>query len=115
MTERKFEKECKMSFSIFISIYTLHLAYRCTQDLKTLALIGAETSVTEICIGEKENEQIKGLINNCACSFVKQYNLSLSRFVPNFRILNQVVDEKSLTEKHVNMYYIGVTEGKMKI
>ena len=31
--------------------------------------------------------------------FVTQYNLSLSSFVPNFRILTQVVAEKSLTEK----------------
>ena len=33
------------------------------------------------------------------CSFVTQYNSSLSSFVPNFRILTQVVAEKSLTEK----------------
>ena len=31
--------------------------------------------------------------------FVTQYNLSLSSFVPNFRILSPVVAEKSLTEK----------------
>ena len=31
--------------------------------------------------------------------FVTQYNSSLSSFVPNFRILTQVVAEKSLTEK----------------
>ena len=31
--------------------------------------------------------------------FVTQYNLSLSSFVPNFRILTQVVAENSLTEK----------------
>ena len=31
--------------------------------------------------------------------FVTQYNLSLLSFVPNFRILKQVVAEKSLTEK----------------
>ena len=31
--------------------------------------------------------------------FVTQYNSSLSSFVPNFRILSQVVAEKSLTEK----------------
>ena len=44
--------------------------------------------------------------------FVTQYNSSLSSFVPNFRILSQVVAEKSLTEKNVHMYYIRVTEGK---
>ena len=31
--------------------------------------------------------------------FVTQYNTSQSSFVPNFRILSQVVAEKSLTEK----------------
>ena len=47
-----------------------------------------------------------------AVFFVTQYNLSLSSFVPNFRILTQVVAEKSLTEKNVHMYYIRVKEGK---
>ena len=47
--------------------------------------------------------------------FATQYNSSLSSFVPNFRILTQVVAEKSLTEKNVHLYYIIVTEGKMKI
>ena len=37
----------------------------------------------------------------CGCSFVTQYNSSLSSFIPNFRILTQVVAEKSLTEKKV--------------
>ena len=46
--------------------------------------------------------------------FVTQYNLSLSSFVPNFRILSQLVAEKSLTEKSVHMYYIRVTEGKIE-
>ena len=34
-----------------------------------------------------------------AVFFVTQYNSSLSSFVSNFRILSQVVAEKSLTEK----------------
>ena len=44
--------------------------------------------------------------------FVTKYNLSQYSFVPNFRILTQVVTEKSLTEKNVHMCFIGVTEGK---
>ena len=44
--------------------------------------------------------------------FVTQYHTSLSRFVPNFRIISQVVAEKSLTEKNVHMYNIRATEGK---
>ena len=56
VTEGKIEKEAKMSFSIFIFIYTIHLAYLkvYTKFLKTLAPIGAERSATEIFIGEKE-------------------------------------------------------------
>ena len=51
----KLKKEGKMKISILISIYTVHFAFlRCTQNFKTLAPIGAEKSVTEISIGEKE-------------------------------------------------------------
>ena len=50
--------------------------------------------------------------------FVTQYNSSLSSFVPNFRILSQVVAEKSLT-KNVQMYFKEneklKKEGKMTI
>ena len=42
--------------------------------------------------------------------FVTQYNSSLSSFVPNFRILTQVVAEKSLTEKR--KIYIGERKEK---
>ena len=44
--------------------------------------------------------------------FVTQCNSSLSSFVPNFRIISQVIAEESLTEKNVHMYYTRVTEGK---
>ena len=37
---------------------------RCIQNLKTLAIIGAENSVTKRFIGEKENGQIKGMISS---------------------------------------------------
>ena len=49
------KKEGKMSISILISIYTVHFAFlKVYTNLKTLAPIGAEKSVTEISIGEKE-------------------------------------------------------------
>ena len=56
VTEGKIEKEGKMSFSIIIFIYTINLANLkvYTKFEKTLAPIGAEKSVTEIFIGEKE-------------------------------------------------------------
>ena len=61
---KNMKKESKMRISIFISMYTLP-SWRCTQNLKTLAPIGAEKSVTETSIGEKEkNEQINGLISS---------------------------------------------------
>ena len=45
--------------------------------------------------------------------FVTQYNSSLSSFVPNLRILSQVVAEKSLTEKKCP-YEFYRTEGKIE-
>ena len=46
------KKESKMRISILISIYTVLLpSWRCMQNFKT---IGADKSVTEISIGEKE-------------------------------------------------------------
>ena len=77
-------------------------AWKCTQNLKTLAPIGAEKSVMEISIGEKEKWTNKETDKQyVAVFFVTQYNSSLSSFVPNFRALSQVVAEKSLTEKKV--------------
>ena len=44
-----------MRISILISIYTVHFAFlKVYKKIKTLAPIGAEKSVTEISIGEKE-------------------------------------------------------------
>ena len=63
--------------------------------------MGAEKSVTEISIGEKEKLRNKGTDKQYVAVFffVTQYISSLSSFVPNFRIISQVVAEKSLTEK----------------
>ena len=102
-----------MRINILIFIYFIHFAYlRCTQNLKTLALIEIEKSVKEISIGEKEkfvteiSIGVKEKWTNkgtdkqyVAVFFVAQNNSSLSSFVPNFRILSQVVHEKSLAEK----------------
>ena len=49
------KKEGKMRISILISISTVHFAYlKVYKNFKTMAPIGAEKSVTEISIGEKE-------------------------------------------------------------
>ena len=49
------KKEGQMRISILISIYTVHFAYLMVYtNFKTLAPLGAEKSVIEISIGEKE-------------------------------------------------------------
>ena len=51
----KLKKEGSLRFKIFIFIYTVHFAHlKVYTKFKTLAPIGAEKSVTEISIGEKE-------------------------------------------------------------
>ena len=55
MKEGKIEKEGKMSLSIFIFIYTIHLVYlKVYTKFENTGTIGAERSATEIFIGEKE-------------------------------------------------------------
>ena len=58
VTEGKIEKlnkEGKMRICILMFIYIVHFAYlEVYRNLKTLAPIGAEKSVTEISIGKKE-------------------------------------------------------------
>ena len=111
VTEEKNGKEGKMSFSVFIIIYTVHLTY-----LKVYTRFEKKT-------GSNRNREIfdrnlhwkheqKGTNMQYVAVFVTQYNSSLSSFVPNFRLLSQVVADKSLTEKNVHMYFIGVAGGK---
>ena len=98
---KNWKKEGKWGWAYKFSFtqYTLPI-WKCTQNLKTLAPIGAEKFVTEISIGEKEKWTNKGTDKQYVADFfVPQYNSSLSSFVPNFRIISQVVAEKSLTEK----------------
>ena len=57
----KLKKEGKMRINILFSIYTVHFAFlKVYTNLKTMAPIGAEKSVTEISIGEKEKLTNKG-------------------------------------------------------
>ena len=50
-------------------------------------------------VGKKEKRTNKGTDKPyVADSFITQYNLSYLMFVPNFKILGQVVPEKSLTK-----------------
>ena len=105
VTEGKFEKKkakCGLASEFSFTQYTVS-TWRCKQNLLTINSEGAKESVTEIFIWKK-NEQIKGLISNMWLLFATQYNSSLSSFVQNFRILIQVVAEKSLTEKKVKIF-----------
>ena len=68
-------------------------------NFRILSQVVAEKSLTEkklkFSLERKKNEQINGLKSNMWLFYVMQYNSSLSSFVPNFRILSQVVAEKS--------------------
>ena len=55
----------------------------------------------KIFIGEREKWTNKGTDKQYLAVFVTQYNSSLSSFVPNFRVLSQVVAEKSFNRKKV--------------
>ena len=74
----------------------------CIQNLKTLAQIEAEKSVTENFVREKEKWINEGtdkqyvadsLLHSTTCHYQALYQ--------NFKILGQVVPEKSLTENFV--------------
>ena len=115
VTEENIEKDNKMSLSVFIFIYTIHLAYlKVYTKFENTGSNRNSDLRQKFSLERKKNEQIKGLICNVWLFFVTQYNSSLSSFVTNFRILSQAVAENSLTKKNVHMYFIGVTEGKIK-
>ena len=104
-------------------MFMLGLMSSCTDTYPKMALLPHDRGTTfkedrsngswEICdriVGkEKEkNGQIKEQISNMWLIFYKQYNLSLPNFVPNFKILSQVVPEKSLTEKKLTDRYTNI-------
>ena len=80
------------SFPLYISQLS-----RCRQNLKILALIGAEKSVTENFIGEKDKWTDKGNYKQEEADSL----LHNPTFVPNFKFLGAVVPEESLTKKKV--------------
>ena len=72
VTEGKIEKEGKISFSIFIFIYTIHLAY--LKVYTKFENTGSNRNQEKFLLERKKNEQIKGLISNMWLFFVTQYN-----------------------------------------
>ena len=78
----------------------------CIQNLKTLALIGAEISVTEIFIGEREKWTNKGNDKQEeADSLLHNTTSHTQHLYQNFKILSAVVPEKSLTKKKKKEVY----------
>ena len=55
--------------------------------------------MTDFFLERKKNGQIQELINNMWLILSYTVQLVAPMFVPNFKILSQVVSEKSLTEK----------------
>ena len=74
---------------------------RFIQHLKKLAQMGAGKSVPEFFVREKEKRTNKGTDKQYVNGSSKHSTtlISLTNCVPNFKILNQVVPEKSLTKK----------------
>ena len=101
--EREMEKWGKKKANKNLSIlqYTWPLS-RCIQNLKTLALIGAEKSVTESVtensIGEEEKWTNKGKDNQEEADSLLHNTTRYYMFVLNFKILGTVVPEKSLMQ-----------------
>ena len=62
--KEKWKKKAKINLSILIFFPTIHLAtLKVYKNLKTLALIEAEKSVTEILLERKKNGQINRMIH----------------------------------------------------
>ena len=131
VTEGKIEslkKEGKMRIHLH---NTLCLPQRCTQNLKTLAPIGAEKSVTETFIGEKEKWTNKGtdkLLFFCYTIQLITIKLCTKFQNPNSSSCWEIFDRKKslqtnkqtnkqtniITEKAKTIYsYILPTEGKI--
>ena len=82
---------------VFFPQYTWPLS-RCIQNLKTLAVIGAENSVTKSFIGEREKWTNKG--NDKSTMLILFY--TIQQVIPNictkFQNPGTVVPEKSFTQ-----------------
>ena len=94
----------------FMSSYTWPLS-RCIRNLKTLALIETEKSVTENLIGEKENGQIMEMVS------IRRLFLSytMQQVIPN--ICTKFQNPRcscfcEIFDTNFPMYYIGVRDGK---
>ena len=101
--EKRRQKKWGLASWFPFTQYTLP-TWRCTQNFKTLAPIGAEKSVTEISIGEKEKWTIKRLISNMWLLFCYTIQLITIKLCTKFQNPNpsscwEIFDEKKVYKK----------------
>ena len=90
--------------------YTWTLS-RCMQNLKTLAVIGAQNSVRKVLLDRNKNGQIKGMIRSSMLILF----YTIQQVIPNIRTIVQNPRRNSSLEifyANYPMYYIGVRDGK---
>ena len=112
VAEGKFEKMKKKERQNKDKIqYTLPI-WRCTQTLRTLAPLGAEKSVTEISIGEKQKGTTKGTDKQYVAVFCYTIQLITFKLGTKFQNYKWSSCWEIFDRKNVHMYYIRATEGK---
>ena len=108
MEKQNNRKRMQNKLLAYLCSYTQHTwsRSRLIQHLKKLAQMESGKSVPEFFVREKEKLANKGTDKQYVNASVKHSTtLSLQNFVPNFKILRQVVPEKSLTEKNNRQIY----------
>ena len=112
---KNWKKKAKQGWASKFSFtqYTLPI-WKCTQNLKTLAPIGAEKSVTEISIGEKEKWTNKGTDKQFVAVFCYTIQLITIKLCTIFQNHKSSSCWEIFDRKNVNMYYIERHKEKMK-
>ena len=90
--------------------YTWPLS-RCIQNLKTLAVIGAENSVPKVLLKRKKNWQLKGMTSSS--KLILFY--TIQQVIPNICTRFQNLRHSrswEIFDTNFPMYYIGVRDGK---
>ena len=90
--------------------YTWSLSM-CIQNLKTLAVIGAENYVTKILLERKKNGQIKGMISSCMLILF----YTIQQVIPNIctKFQNPMCSSSwEIFDTNFPMYYTGVRDWK---
>ena len=109
--KEKWKKMVKINLSILVFCPTIYLAT--LRNLKTLALIEVEKSVTENLIGEKGKRTNKKMVNIRRLIF----SYTMQQVIPN--ICTKFQNPRcscswEIFDTNFPMYYIGVRDGKSK-